>query len=69
MTDHFGVHLNLQRHQQSEQKLVGNVETSNSIREGHKGQVVDDVLDALGRERRSARMSQRDVEQLQKLAQ
>ena len=66
--DRLGVHLDLQRHQYREEELVINVKTSNCVREGHEGQIVEDVLDPLGSERRPVRVGQRNVEELQELS-
>jgi len=56
-SDGFCLQLDLERHEDAEEKLVLLVEASRRVCESVGGQRVDDILDALGGDRRLGRSS------------
>jgi len=66
--DGFLLQLNLQRHEDGEEKLVLFVETAGGVRERAEREALDDVLNASGRDRRLGGRRHRLVEELDELA-
>lgn len=67
MANLFLLQVNLQSQQQSEEKLVFFVQTTRRVPKHFKRQVIDDVLDSFGRNRRLLGTCHWDVKQTQEL--
>ena len=65
----LGLHLDLERHEDSEEELILLVESAYGVAERGEREVLDDILDALGGDGGLDGLCHRHVEDLKELAQ